>query len=284
MAPNRRLRQPAGARGVPVTAASTAPVRNHCAVWSWSSPLSTGACAAKVASAGANHVAKLSALSAPGNVTRCAPSGAQDVDGCLDRAGGNVDDASEAARRHCVHRGLDQLNGRKQIGLDGAAPVVAAPCAKVTRRQPTRIGDHESRPGPPGTANHGNEQRQGKQHAIHQQRDRIDLVPVGQFDDDGLAAERDDTPAAANGRPARRAAAGRAWGDWVGTEAVFTAAAVVTRAATGGPADPSAELWCQRARQAAPHPGARARAAPTRRCCLRPWAEKSTATSVQRHA
>ncbi len=66
---------PAG-RAVPVTAASTAPLRSHSAVWSWSSTASstsTGASAAKAATAGANQVARLSALTAIGSATRVTP-------------------------------------------------------------------------------------------------------------------------------------------------------------------------------------------------------------------
>ena len=80
MAPSGRLLQPAAGRAVPVTAASTAPLRSHSVVWSWSSTAtstSTGASAAKAASVGANQVARLSAFTAIGSATRVRPFGSQ---------------------------------------------------------------------------------------------------------------------------------------------------------------------------------------------------------------
>lgn len=62
-----------------VTAASTAPLRSHSVVWSWSSTAtwtSTVASAANAARVGANQVAKVSAFTAMGSATRAMPSGA----------------------------------------------------------------------------------------------------------------------------------------------------------------------------------------------------------------
>jgi hypothetical protein len=57
-------------------AAGTAPLRNHSAVPSSSSSatsISTGASAAQAATAGANHMARLSAFTATGSDTRAMP-------------------------------------------------------------------------------------------------------------------------------------------------------------------------------------------------------------------
>ena len=42
-----------------------------------------------------------------------------------------------------------------------------------------------------GPPSQGQEQRQGKQHAVHDERDRVHTVAVGKLDDDGLARKRD---------------------------------------------------------------------------------------------
>ena len=68
---------------------------------------------------------------------------AQRLDGRLHRAGGDVDDAPEAALRHAVDRGLDELDGRQHIGVHRLDPGVAVPVAKVPRRRATGVGDHD---------------------------------------------------------------------------------------------------------------------------------------------
>ncbi len=59
---------------------------------------------------------------------------AEHVDGRLHGARGDVDDSAEAARRHAVHRRLDQLDGGQHIGVQRRDPLLAAPVAKVARR------------------------------------------------------------------------------------------------------------------------------------------------------
>jgi hypothetical protein len=94
--------QPAAGRAVPVTAASTAPLRSHSPVWSWSSTASsssTGASAAKAASAGANQVARLSAFTATGSATRGHAVGRAAPAACLCRSC-----SSSRTRSTCWHR------------------------------------------------------------------------------------------------------------------------------------------------------------------------------------
>ena len=63
-----------------------------------------------------------------------------------------------------------------------ADPVPA--CQRYRPPAPLPVG------GPPG---HEHEQGQGKQHAVHDERDGIHLIAVGQLDDDGLATEGNGT-------------------------------------------------------------------------------------------
>src|SRR5690606_26631271 len=57
---------------------------------------------------------------------------AQDVNGRLHGAGGDVDDAAKAACGHAVHRGLDELDGGQHVGIHRLDPCVTVPVAEVT--------------------------------------------------------------------------------------------------------------------------------------------------------
>ena len=70
----------------------------------------------------------------------CTVGQAQNVDGCLHRAGGNVDDAAKAALGHTVHRGLDQLNGGQHVRVHRLDPCFAVPGAEVACGRATGIG------------------------------------------------------------------------------------------------------------------------------------------------
>lgn len=99
---------------------------------------------------------------------------AQDVDGGLDRAGGDVDDAPEAARRHAVHGRLDEFDGGEHVAVQRAQPGVAAPLAEIARRRPAGVGDQDVDV-PPRTAGH-REQRGPPGLGRHVGRDGEDLV------------------------------------------------------------------------------------------------------------
>ena len=91
--------------------------------------------------------------------------------------------------------------------VEKAGQVVAAE-AEADDGQPVAPGQRRlAAAGPPGQQQ---EQRQREQHAVHDQRHRVDAVAVGQLDDDRLAGERDRperAPAPGRARPARAGAA-----------------------------------------------------------------------------
>ena len=98
--------------------------------------------------------------------------------------------------QHQHQRGIEVQDQPLQAGAD----VLQAPEIEKTREvvagepqaddaEPVLAGERGLAPaGPPGQRQ---EQRQREQHAVHDERDRVDPVAVRQLDDDGLAAEGD---------------------------------------------------------------------------------------------
>ena len=78
-----------------------------------------------------------------GQAAACAVRQTEDVDRCLDRAGGDVHDATEAALGHAIHRRLNHLDGGEHVGVDRLDPFLAAPAAEVAGRWTAGIGDHD---------------------------------------------------------------------------------------------------------------------------------------------
>src|SRR5574343_933330 len=67
----------------------------------------------------------------------------QDVDGRLDGAGGDVDDAPKPALGHAVHGGTDQLDRRQHVGVQRLQPGLTLPVAKIHWRRPGGVGHND---------------------------------------------------------------------------------------------------------------------------------------------